>query len=81
MTNSYADRVIVIDKPKHHHRVAPGHKGKVLVAPRNRQFRGVRVVRPHGGPFHGYGHFYTDHDAFKYLAFTAITLKILDNLN
>lgn len=81
VTNSYADRVIVIDKPQHHHRVDPVQKGKVVVAPRNRHFRGVRVVRPHGRPFHGYGHFYTDHDAFKYLAFTAITLKVLDNLN
>lgn len=32
-------------------------------------------------PFHGYGHFYTADDAFKYLAFTDITLKLLDNRN
>jgi len=80
-TNSYAGRVIVIDKPQHHYRMAPRHKGKVVVAPRMRHYRGVRVVRPHGRPFHGYGFFYTDADAFKYLAFTAITLKVLDNLN
>lgn len=81
VNNSYAGRVIVIDKPHQDHRVVPRHKGKVVVAPRTRNFRGVRVVRPHGRPFHGYGHFYTDNDAFKYLAFTTITLKVLDKLN
>ena len=43
--------------------------------------RTVVVVRPHGHHYHGYGHWYDDDDAWKFLAFTAITLKILDNLN
>ena len=43
--------------------------------------RTVVVVRPHGHHYHGYGHWHDDDDAWKFLAFTAITLKILDNLN
>ena len=43
--------------------------------------RGVVVVRPHGHYYHGYGHYHDDDDAWKWLAFTAITLKLLDNLN
>jgi len=43
--------------------------------------RGVAVYRPHGHYYHGYGHYHDDNDAWKWLAFTAITLKILDNLN
>jgi surface antigen len=38
-------------------------------------------VRRHGGWYHGYGHHHNDSNAFKWLAFTAITLKLLDNLN
>ncbi len=48
---------------------------------RRRNYRGVVVVRPHGHAYHGYGYHYNDNDAFKWLAFTAITLKILDNIN
>ena len=43
--------------------------------------RTVVVVRPHGHAYHGYGHYQTNEDAWKFLAFTAITLKILDNIN
>ncbi len=48
---------------------------------RRRNYKGVVVVRPHGHVYHGYGYHYNDNDAFKWLAFTAITLKILDNIN
>ncbi len=52
-------------------------------APRTRQrnYRGVVVVRPHGHWYHGYGSHYNDSSAWKWLALTAITLKILDNIN
>ena len=39
------------------------------------------VVRTHGHPCPGFGYYYRDDDAFKWLAFSAITLKILDNIN
>jgi hypothetical protein len=44
-------------------------------------FRNVVIVRPFGHAYHGYGRFHLDNDAWKWLAFTAITLKILDNIN
>ncbi len=53
----------------------------VVVAPRQRNFRNVSVVRRHGHVYWGYGRHYSDNDAWKWMAFTAITLKVLDNLN
>lgn len=52
-----------------------------VVHSRSYVHRGVAVYRPHGHYYHGYGHYHDDNDAWKWLAFTAITLKILDNLN
>ncbi len=57
-----------------------GHK-LMIVAPRRRNFKNIIVVRPHGHVYWGYGHHHSDNDAWKWLAFTAITLKILDNMN
>ncbi len=52
-----------------------------VVHSRSYVHRGVAVYRPHGHYYHGYGHYHHDNDAWKWLAFTAITLKVLDNLN
>ncbi len=52
-----------------------------VVHSRSYVHRGVAVYRPHGHYYHGYGHYHDDDDAWKWLAFTAITLKVLDNLN
>lgn len=51
------------------------------VSSRSYVHRGVTVWRPHGSYYHGYGGYHNDNDAWKWLAFTAITLKILDNVN
>jgi surface antigen len=48
---------------------------------RTRYYRDVVVVRRYGHVYPGYGHYHNDEDAYQWLAFTAITLKILDNLN
>ena len=79
-SNARADRVIVVGGPPGHHG-APPHHHPAKPVPRVRHYRDVRVVRHHGRPYHGYGYFYGDDDAYKYLSFTAITLKLLDNLN
>jgi len=52
-----------------------------VVVSRSYAYRGAVVYRPYGHYYHGYGHHYDDNDAWKWLAFTAITLKVLDNLN
>lgn len=74
--------------PKHtadndHERGRVIHHGPVRhVNPKRvRHHRNVTIVRPHGHFYHGYGHYDNDDDAYAWLAFTAITLKVLDNLN
>jgi len=59
------------------------YRGKPYNVPhdRVRRFRNVVVVRPYGHRYTGYGHYHSDNDAFKWLAFTAITLGILNYLN
>ncbi len=66
--------------PKHRYEHRNGHK-LIIVAPRHRNYRHVTVIRPYGHVYWGYGHYHNDHDAYKWLAFTAITLKVLDNIN
>jgi 17 kDa outer membrane surface antigen len=44
-------------------------------------YRDVVVIRRYGPVYPGYGYYRSDDDAYRWLAFTAITLKILDNLN
>jgi hypothetical protein len=64
--------------------MAPVERGRpVVVVPahRVRHYRNVVVVRSHGPVYSGYGHYRSDNDAYKWLAFTAITLKALDVLN
>ena len=58
------------------------HRGHVVRAhPKYvHKHRNVRIVR-HYHNYHGYGHYRSDDDAYKWLAFTAITVKILDNIN
>lgn len=48
---------------------------------RRRIHRGIAIHRRHGHRFFGYGQFRQDNDAWKWLAFTAITLKALDALS
>jgi len=59
------------------------YRGKPRVAPRNRVrwYRDIVIVRPHGHWYPGYAYHYHDDDAYKWLAFTAITLGLLDFLN
>jgi hypothetical protein len=51
------------------------------VPARNRVYRNIRVTRYYGNVYPGYGSYHADNDAVKWLAFTSITLKILDNIN
>jgi hypothetical protein len=61
----------------------PIHRGHRYAVPpdRMRHYRGVVILRPYGHRYPGYGPYHRDADAYKWLAFTAITLAILDNLN
>ena len=67
----------------------PAHRRHYHIGPerhevrpdRRRVYRNVVVLRPYGGWYHGYGHYYTDHDAYRWLGLTAITCSILSRLN
>jgi len=50
-------------------------------APYSRYFRGIRVDRPYGYRYPGYGFYYADTDAYRWLAFTAITLAMFDYIS
>lgn len=58
------------------------HRGHVVRAnPKYvHKHKNVRIIRHHND-YHGYGHYSSDDDAYIWLAFTAITVKILDNIN
>lgn len=49
--------------------------------PRMRYYHGVRVYRPYGHRYPGFGFFYDDDDAFRWLAFTALSMVIIDHLD
>ncbi len=57
------------------------HKPVRVPAARTRHFGNVVVLRPYGHWYHGYGRYHQDHDAYRWLAFTAITLVLLDHLS
>lgn len=52
-----------------------------VVAPRTRYYNNVYIYRPYGPAYYGYGYYYTDNDAAAFLAFTAITIKLIDELS
>ena len=59
------------------------HRGRtVVIAPdRFRRYRDVVIARPYGHWYPGFGHYYRDDSAYKWLAFTAITLGLLNFMN
>ena len=59
-------------KHRHHHVHVPKY--------RKRYYRNHVVHRPYGHWYHGYGYHDHDDDAWKWLAFTAITFVLLDAL-
>jgi len=65
------------------HWYGPVHRGHVYVVPRDRYrvYRNIRVIRPYGHWYNGYGRYHDDNTALKFLAFTAITMVILNELN
>lgn len=56
-------------------------RGPVIVPEfRRHMYRDVVVLRPFGVYYTGYGHYYRDVDAYRWLGLTAITLTLLDSL-
>ncbi|WP_049973703.1 hypothetical protein [Azospirillum sp. B4] len=56
-------------------------RGPVIVPEyRRHMYRDVVVLRPFGVYYTGYGRYYRDDEAYRWLGLTAITLALLDNL-
>jgi hypothetical protein len=71
----------VIRGPRHYRRPIIVNR-TIHVAPRRvRHYRNVTIVRPYGHWYGGYGRFFSDTDAWVFLALTAITLAIVDSLS
>lgn len=51
---------------------------RIIVVPERRRYRNVWVVRPHGHRYHGYGRYRHDRDAYNWLAFTAISVGLVN---
>jgi hypothetical protein len=64
---------------RHDRNVAIYHGRPIIVRPeRRRVYRDVVILRPYGRFYTGYGHFYRDYDAYRFLGLTAITFAALD---
>lgn len=79
ITNSDRKTVVVV-KPKPKRHIAKRSK-VIVVVPRKRTYKNIRIFRRFGHSYSGYGRFLVDDSAWKWLAFTAISLKLLDNID
>jgi hypothetical protein len=89
-SRDYDKKILRTDRPvikrqiyRDHYRHTPRYEtrrgNKLLVlAPRHRLYHNIHIVRPYGHAYFGYGHFLHDDHAWRWLTFTAITLKLLD---
>lgn len=66
-------RVVVVRPRPSYYRYAP--------VPRTRFYRSVRVYRPYGRVYPGYGFYYRDSDAVRFLGLTALSLVVFNQLN
>ena len=71
-------KTVVVKKPAHVVKVkyVKPRPVRVITVPRTRVYSGMRVVRPYGHSYLGFGYYTTD--AFAFLGLTALTLAILD---
>ena len=51
------------------------------LVPRTRFYQNVRVYRPYGLLYPGFGFYYRDSDAFRFLGLTAMSLVVFNQLN
>lgn len=71
--------IILVDDRRHGSRARhrKPHR-RVVAVPAHRRYRNVYIDRRHGHRYRGYGPYRHDVDAHHWLAFTAITVKLLD---
>ena len=57
------------------------HDYRAYRVPRLRHYEHVRVYRPYGRVYPGFGFYYQDHDALRFLGLTALSLIVFNQLN
>ncbi len=67
--------------PAYRHHVYVGPHRYEVRPERRRVYRNVVVLRPYGGWYSGYGRYYNDREAYRWLGLTAITFGVLSMLN
>jgi hypothetical protein len=65
---------VVVMRPR------PGYYRPYMV-PRSRYYNNIRVYRPYGRAYPGFGFHYRDNDAFRFLGLTALSLIVFNELN
>jgi len=68
-------QTIHVEPPRH-----TVHKSYYRV-PRQRYYHGIHIHRRYGHPYAGFGFYYRDNDALQWIAFTVLTLAIIDHLD
>ena len=64
-----------VEQPRHVKRYSYRH------VPRQRYYHGIHVHRRYGHLYPGFGFYYSDNDALQWIAFTVLTLAIIDHLD
>ena len=70
------------DGPSRHISARPHpHYYRPHYLPRDRYYDRVRVYRPYGRPYPGFGFYYQDNDALRFLGLTALSFVVFNQLN
>jgi hypothetical protein len=62
-------------------RYRPPSYYRYYAMPRDRYYNNIRVWRPYGRPYTGFGFYYRDNDAARFLGLTALSFVALNALN
>ncbi len=54
---------------------------RYYAVPRTHYYQSVRVYRPYGHVYPGFGFYYRDSDAFRFLGLTALSIAVFNQLN
>ena len=57
------------------------HNYRPIMLPRSRSYNHIEIFRPYGRPYPGYGNYYRDDDALRFLGLTALSLVVFNQLN
>jgi len=77
----HVEQRVAVRRPIRIQQPHSGYRPAWHAVPRQRYYRGIRVYRHHGHRYPGFGFYYSDADAFRWIAFTALSMAIIDHLD